>query len=301
MTVTTISNNNNNTTLQLPFWFGKEDPVHVEHLMKMYSKHFKLNEGRARNARAPLQFIGKIARYSNPFLNKSIFETIDYVYIYQRACLCQGKTMPLLKKYTLKTQWCTLEGVPLRFESSTASEPKDAEAFFLYCLPEFSELPTDCNKFKYFSDKQEYLVGHADTLSQAIVRFFNDTHSRHLRHEQEEEEEVFVFSEEEEEEEGLQEDEDEDEEEEQQQPQARTIRHKRTATPASVPDYLSSLLFGGDSPTTLPTTGFGQWEEEVYNNFDEEEDDDEDAYDSNDDEEEEQRTQNAQARLVTCK
>lgn len=173
----TIKNNNTTTVSSskqdnaVPFWFGTEEPFQVYHVLKLYEQHIKLNHQRPKNARSPWQFVGKVARKIHCY---KPFQTLDDVYVYENRCVCQGKTMPLLKRYCFTTTWCRYEGVPQQFEpmqaidldtldeqQKSSSTANPASTHYLYAFPEFSEHPEKYNSFKYTSSDNQYIISHA--------------------------------------------------------------------------------------------------------------------------------------------
>lgn len=157
---------NNKIVEEAPFWFGTEEPFQIHHILRLYERHIKLNHQRPQNARSPWQFIGKVARKIQSFHPK--FKTLDDVYVYENRCVCQGKTMPLLKRYCFETTWCRLEGVPQHFAPLQAIDLDEQQdqlsnlpTFYLYAFPEFSEQPEKHNSFQYASSNCQYTISHA--------------------------------------------------------------------------------------------------------------------------------------------
>jgi len=183
----------------IPFWFGREDAKHVKTTIKSYDSMLGLNEGRPKNSRLPLLFIGKIIREAvedelailprneedydedAPRRPTHVLVTYDTVYVYEKP---QKPGVPkFVEKIVVETLYDFNDGVPVRFKIDMRDEDEDEYSCCDHQQPDFSNLNfstlqclpcggLDLNEFHYTShmtnrhDITDEL--HIDLLSQCI-------------------------------------------------------------------------------------------------------------------------------------
>ncbi|EFC44430.1 hypothetical protein NAEGRDRAFT_79736 [Naegleria gruberi] len=118
--------------IEIPFWYGNEDPKHIEFVMKEYSSFLQLNKDRQPNSRIPIRFIGKIVREAledtvisvrdeddedsdedDSLHMQRVLLTSETIYIYQKSVQSPELCCKFDTSITVQTFYDYEEGVPI--------------------------------------------------------------------------------------------------------------------------------------------------------------------------------------------
>lgn len=126
-----------------PFWFGDEDPQHVQRLMGHYEKVLGVDKERVKVKRGDVPFVGRVLRRQVLDAKGSDFLTIDAIDVYLNEQVPQGMPMTLLRHVHTLTRWDLSSGLPSestlvsKRETRTHWKPlvRPGIRSWLFCLP----------------------------------------------------------------------------------------------------------------------------------------------------------------------
>lgn len=184
-----VTTSNTNTNIKSAhsnslFWYGKEDPSHVEIIIKYYSE--KLIKKHSPKSRAPINYIGKVKRIIVEVSEKII--SFDEIEIYLQDDYPVGKQFKKLQIIFTLTEWNS-DGIPIlenmhrvidlkQIEHilSNINNPHQKDVSFLYCLPyfrnekQFAYISTSSNLFMTYEGQYHQLLCSENSLKQFYVK-----------------------------------------------------------------------------------------------------------------------------------
>ncbi len=172
--------------IEIPFWYGNEDPKHIEFVMKEYSSFLQLNKDRLPNSRLPIRFIGKIVREAledtiitvrdeddeesdedDSCHMQRVLITSETIYIYHKSVQIPELCCKFDTSITVQTFYDYEEGVPISIliQPETEWDISSLEnVTLLECFPSFGLNP---DVFEYGSHRvtntQEILPHNLET------------------------------------------------------------------------------------------------------------------------------------------
>ena len=126
-------------SIDIPFWFGNEDPEHVKYVLKAYDNFLGLNSHRSANSRMPIRFIGKVIRQAieddniivrqddcdydqditvgcdtSTSKQQRVLVTSETLFIYERSQKLEpGSISKCMNKLIIETMYDYDEGIPI--------------------------------------------------------------------------------------------------------------------------------------------------------------------------------------------
>eukprot|EP01119_Soliformovum_irregulare_P022185 TRINITY_DN753_c0_g1_i1.p1 TRINITY_DN753_c0_g1~~TRINITY_DN753_c0_g1_i1.p1 ORF type:complete len:366 (-),score=111.10 TRINITY_DN753_c0_g1_i1:63-1160(-) len=111
--------------VEVPFWFGSEDPDQIQCILAKYTTALQLDEEIKRCIRMPPPFIGRVKRSVVHAVDN--FMTLDEVEIFRRSMLPPFSQLPFVKKRCLLSTWNIEDGIQTHCRQVSKADIREME------------------------------------------------------------------------------------------------------------------------------------------------------------------------------